>query len=191
MVFQATTEQLLDYPDKTRIFLDMDGTLAEFRTLSTLEDLLEPGYFLNLEPIQAMIEATHLLVTDDNYEVYILTSCLKESKTAIKEKSEWLNRYLPEIDKEHRIFARCGESKTAFLQNSIGIYANDVLIDDYHFNLNQWHGLPIKFFNGINGDKNEGWNQKGVYHTSSGQDIVNAIRFYATQEKQKEFTQER
>lgn len=36
--------------DKQRLFVDMDGTLAEFKPVDTLEVLYEKDYFLNLKP---------------------------------------------------------------------------------------------------------------------------------------------
>lgn len=36
--------------NKTKIYFDMDGTLAEWRPASSMEELLTPGYFASLAP---------------------------------------------------------------------------------------------------------------------------------------------
>ena len=53
----------------------MDGTLAEFRKVDTLEKLYEKGYFLNLEPHMNVVDSIRSIVTDHSeIEVYILSS---------------------------------------------------------------------------------------------------------------------
>ena len=67
------------------------------------------------------------------------------------EKEAWLDRYLPEIDTQHRIFVPCGSPKSAFVPE--GIKKSDVLLDDYSQNLHEWKGKGIKLMNGINGTR--------------------------------------
>ena len=50
--------------DRLRLYVDMDGTLAEFKKVDTLEKLYEKGYFLNLEPHMNVVEAIRSIVTD-------------------------------------------------------------------------------------------------------------------------------
>lgn len=136
--------------ERTRIFVDMDGTLAEFRTVDTLEKLYEKNYFLSLNPHYNVVDAVKLLNADPQYEVFILSAVLTDSKYALDEKNAWLDKYLPEIDKEHRVFPPCGESKKDYIPG--GIRESDCLLDDYTKNLLEWeppaHG--VKFINGIN-----------------------------------------
>ena len=77
----------------------MDGTLAEFKKVDTLEKLYEKGYFLNLEPNMNVVDAIRSIVTDHSeIEVYILSAVLSDSSYAVTEKNAWLDQYLPEID---------------------------------------------------------------------------------------------
>lgn len=144
-----------------RFFVDMDGTLAEFKYVNTIETLYEPGYFRNLLPQTHVVKAIKDLVAFDfrvflleQAEVYILSSVLSDSQTALQEKNEWLDEHLPEIDKEHRLFSPCGKDKAVFLkENGFELSPEDCLIDDYTKNLISWQeygGTGIKLLNGIN-----------------------------------------
>ncbi|MBE5968822.1 MAG: hypothetical protein E7242_01165 [Lachnospiraceae bacterium] len=134
-----------------RLFVDMDGTLAEFKPTSKLEDLYEKGYFLNLQPLPNVIDTIKKIKEENpDIEVFILSAVLTDSKYALQEKNEWLDKYIPEIDDEHRIFPPCGEDKSKYIEG--GVTMDDYLLDDYTFNLNSWDppGHGIKLLNGIN-----------------------------------------
>lgn len=134
-----------------RLFVDMDGTLAVFKNVDALETLYEQGYFLNLEPHRHVIEAVKRIINETpDIEVFILSSVLMDSQYALKEKNQWLDKYLPEINKEHRLFPPCGQAKKDFIPG--GINEKDWLLDDYTNNLKQWQppGRGIKLLNGIN-----------------------------------------
>lgn len=73
---------------RQRIFIDMDGTLAEFRNVDTLEKLYEPGYFLNLQPNSNVVNAVKLLIEKADVEVYVLSAYLTDSAYALDEKNE-------------------------------------------------------------------------------------------------------
>lgn len=136
---------------KQRLFVDMDGTLAVFQKVDTLETLYEKGYFENLNPIPNTIQAVkEILREHPDVEVYILSAHLADSPYALREKNAWLDKYLPEIDDAHRIFPPCGEDKKAYLPG--GIRNTDFLLDDYTHNLLLWEppARGIKLLNGIN-----------------------------------------
>ena len=42
---------------KTRLFVDMDGTLAEWQEGTPLEEVCAPGYFAQLPPNENMAKA--------------------------------------------------------------------------------------------------------------------------------------
>ncbi len=141
-------------PDRARLrlFVDMDGTLAEFRSVDTLETLYEKGYFAELRPQETVVEGIKTFMNENQAaEVFILSSVLTDSPYAAAEKEAWLDRYLPEIDTQHRIFVPCGSPKSAFVPE--GIKKSDVLLDDYSQNLHEWQGKGIKLMNGINGTR--------------------------------------
>lgn len=140
---------------KKRLFVDMDGTLAEFKKVDTLETLYEKDYFLDLKPQINVVEAVKDIIkkNENDIEVFILSAVLSDSKYALQEKNEWLDRYLPEIDKNHRIFPPCGENKRNYIPE--GIRNDDFLLDDYTHNLILWSppAKGIKLLNGINHTK--------------------------------------
>ena len=135
---------------RQRIFIDMDGTLAEFKTVDTLEKLYEPGYFLNLQPNSNVVNAVKLLIEKADVEVYVLSAYLTDSVYALDEKNKWLDRYLPELKKENRIFTPCGKEKTSAVPGNIR--EDDFLLDDYTKNLGEWEppARGIKLINDIN-----------------------------------------
>ncbi|MBD5556851.1 MAG: hypothetical protein HDQ95_16300 [Roseburia sp.] len=140
--------------EKIRLFVDLDGTAAEFRVVDTLEVLYEEGYFLNLLPQQNVVDAIrHIIREHPEVEVNILSAVLTDSKYALSEKNAWIDRYLPEITPEHRIFPPCGADKKDFIEDGVG--PTDFLLDDYSVNLQSWEppARGIKLMNGINGTK--------------------------------------
>lgn len=157
---------------KTRIFVDMDGTIAEWRKLhpsiDPLVEIRKKGYFFTLKPYPNMVEATKELCK--MYDVYILSAVI--SKQAIEEKNAWLDLFLPEV--QNRIFTIDGQDKKNFVPG--GVTSNDYLIDDRTLNLNLWEesGVGIKVLNGINSTKKT-WKGSKVSIFDSAQDIVNGI----------------
>lgn len=137
-----------------RLFVDMDGTLAEFKSVDSLEKLYEKGYFRNLKPQQTVVDAVKAMIQKyPDIEVNILSSVLSDSPHALAEKNAWLDEFLPEIPDAHRIFSPCGAEKTEYVLG--GVTQEDFLLDDYTPNLNTWDppAWGIKLMNGINGTK--------------------------------------
>lgn len=153
-----------DLSEKVRLFVDMDGTLAKFIPQDTLEPLFEKDYFSSLEPMQNVVEAVNFLnVNDVGVDVYILSACL-DTEFAKSEKNEWLDKYLPSIKPEQRIFVDYGENKSEVIPE--GIRLTDFLLDDYTKNLNDWclsGGQGIKILNGINNRSNS-WDGPRIDH---------------------------
>lgn len=139
---------------KMRLYVDMDGTLAEFRPVNRLETLYEQGYFAYLKPHPNVVGAIRQIVREHpEVEVNVLSAYLSDSNYALQEKNLWLDRYLPEIRAEHRIFLPCGTDKKQYIPG--GIRSTDVLLDDYTMNLSQWEppARGLKLLNGINHTK--------------------------------------
>ena len=158
---------LFNVDEQARLFVDIDGTLAKFIPVDSIEELYEPGYFRKLEPIENVINAIKLHIKNHpNMEVYVLSSVLSDRPYAAKEKNEWLDEYLPEIDREHRLYPPCGESKTLMVPG--GVTKRDFLLDDYSKNLHEWEkeGTAIKLKNGINGNKGTWVGSEVAYNTA-------------------------
>lgn len=160
---------------KKRLFMDMDGTLAEWRSEVGPEELYEKGYFASLRPYGAILDAVKSIWAaaqngEIDAELFILSAYLPDSSWAKAEKQEWLNEYLysmvraaaqyrrPMFDASHTLLVPCGNSKLDYVPG--GVRASDYLLDDYTLNLREWEqsgGTPIKVFNGCNGKRNVHW----------------------------------
>lgn len=144
---------------KRRLFVDMDGTLAEWKPTTKFEDLYEKNYFFDLAPYENVVEAVRKIVKEEpDIEVFILSAYLTDSDYALTEKQAWLDKYLPEIDQEHRIFCTCQTKVNKKEYAPGGILETDRLLDDYTMNLNDWEppAVGIKLINGIN-DTHKSW----------------------------------
>lgn len=161
-----------------RLFVDMDGTLAEFNKVDTLERLYEKDYFLNLKPQMSVVMAVNdIVLNHPEVEVYILSAVLSDSKYARTEKNQWLDKYLPGIDEKHRLYPTCGEDKAFYIRQNLGsISASDYLLDDYSKNLHLWEppAKGIKLMNGINGNYGT-WERDKVNMADGSEAIVNTI----------------
>lgn len=139
-----------------RLFVDMDGTLAVFKKVDTMEILYEKGYFLNLVPLHNVVDAIRLIIDDNEVEVNILSAYLTDSAYALEEKHKWLDKHLPELPVSNRLFIPCGMDKKEIINGKLG--TTDYLLDDYTHNLTLWQppARGIKLLNGIN-HTNESW----------------------------------
>lgn len=161
--------------EKKRLFVDMDGTLAEFKVVDTLERLYEPHYFERLKPNESVVAAVKDIVNNHpEIDVYILSAVLSDSKYALYEKKNWIKEYLPEIPEEKCLFPPCGSDKKDFIPD--GIRSDDFLLDDYSLNLNLWEppARGIKLLNGINGN-NGTWDKDCVSYLNNGEILSDKI----------------
>lgn len=161
--------------EKKRLFVDMDGTLAEFKVVDTLERLYEPHYFERLKPNENVVEAVrNIAANHPEIDVYILSAVLSDSKYALYEKKNWIKEYLPEIPEDRCIFPPCGSDKKDFIPD--GIRSDDFLLDDYSLNLNSWEppARGIKLLNGINGN-NGTWDKTCVSYLNDGKMLAEKI----------------
>ncbi len=144
-----------------RLFVDLDGTLAVFTPVEQIETLYQKGYFQNLKSYGNAVEGLKFYIKDNpETEVYILSSVLADSPYALDEKNAWLDQYLPQVDRAHRIFPLCGKNKADYVPG--GVKSTDILVDDYTDNLLSWQaagGTGIKMMNGINGTKGR-WQER-------------------------------
>ena len=161
---------------KRRLFIDMDGTIVVWNGDASFEEVAAPGYFSNIAPMNNSLMAVKYLVTEmsDKYEIFILSSVFEDGHS-IRDKNIWLDRYLPEIDAEHRIFVPYSRTKRDYVREVTGaIYDSDVLVDDFTKNLAAWHGVGIKILNGINGNKGT-WNGYVISHNMAPETMARAI----------------
>lgn len=160
--------------DKIRIFVDMDGTIARFHDENLyLERMFEKGFFRDLKPFENAVSAIKELVKDNTSEIFILSATV--NSCSLEEKQEWIDRYLPEIDKEHRIFTSLNVPKSEAIGHRLT--DKDILIDDYNKNLLEWQkagGTSVKAKNNINhkGLHGELWKGDLIDITDTAESIV-------------------
>ena len=175
---------------KKRLFVDMDGTLAEWRKISLKiesdEDrsdvlkkmndiLLTPGYFATLKPYENVVEAVWKL--SEKYEVFVVSCVINKNseQNPETEKNEWLDHFAFFIDKNHRIFVPDGENKMNYIPG--GIKKGDALLDDFTKNLTeavQSGMIGIKLLNDVN-EKKGSWAGPAVSKDYSAKDIAKGI----------------
>ena len=179
--------------DKIRIFVDMDGTLARFHDENLyLERMFEKGFFRDLKPFENAVSAIKELVKDNISEIFILSATV--NSCSLEEKQEWLDRYLPEIDKEHRIFTSLNVPKSEAIAHRLT--DKDILIDDYNKNLLEWQkagGTSVKAKNNINhkGLHGELWKGDLIDITDTAESIVERMtKIIVSREKGIEEEQE-
>lgn len=74
--------------EDARLLIDMDGTLAKFTPVETLELLYERGYFRNLELLQNVVDAIkEISRTHPEKQIYVMSSVLSDSRYALLEKT--------------------------------------------------------------------------------------------------------
>ena len=175
-----------------RLFVDMDGTLAEWRniqiSLEEYEDvslmpkkinelLATPGYFYSLQPHKNVVDAIKQLIKSGEIEVFILSCCLPTTlkSSPKKEKERWLKKYLPEIDKKHIICVPDGFDKRLFVPDSVK--ESDYLFDDYTHNLQLWEqsGKGIKLLNNVNSNRGT-WKGNQINFEKTGIEIADNIK---------------
>lgn len=177
---------------KNNLFVDMDGTLAHWRSPGeeyTLcghtryfhsDDIKEKGYFKELPPNEMVVSAIKNMIKDDNgLDVYILSSVLPvcENPAAFYEKQYWLKKYLPEIPSDRYVFIPNGRSKIDFL--NLELTDCNILLDDYTKNLQQFtmgkvKNVGVKILTGIN-DTHGSWLGDRADGLSSPERIVDDI----------------
>ena len=171
----------IDFSKPRRLFIDMDGTLCEWKKIEldltqeealdkdlvwskVQEVLLSPGYFKNLAPQMNVVKAVRFLAKEGLVDCHILSCVMEDTpvSTPQADKNAWLDRYLPEIDDAHRIFVPNGENKSNFVPNKTA--PEDFLLDDYTKNLREWEGTGIKLLNDVNNSNNTWKGSKVAYN---------------------------
>lgn len=160
------------------IFVDMDGVLAKYNK-NTYKYMYDKGFFLN-RPIQKVMIDSIKLISEQYHNVYILSSII-DSQHCKLEKNLWLNKHLPEISNDKRLYVPYDMTKSEFVKNKVDLSNSiNVLIDDFTKNLNEWtvpNAIPIKVLNGINNTKGSWLTNKGNYVSleNSTEEIVQYI----------------
>ena len=129
-----------------RVFIDMDGVLADFDRLKTElgvsgdEMKRTPGAYLRLEPIPGAIAAVRSLI-GMGFECWVATKPPTGIPEAYADKAAWVLRHLPEL------------RRRIIMTHDKGLLGdeNDYLIDDrpHKANCGKFRGALIHFGNGV------------------------------------------
>lgn len=129
------------------VFLDLDGTLSEYRFNNhisgnngfagqTWEELFFGDVFVNNRPLETMIK----LIKNLEYENVFILGAITTSHE-MNEKYEWLDKYYPFIKKDNIIFVSKSEYKLIAIEQyakKLKINKKDIVfIDDKHSTLRQ------------------------------------------------------
>jgi len=155
------------------IYVDMDGVIAKYeRGAYACADkgtpmYMRPGghYFKKVKPDVRMIEVVKSLC-DTKHRLNILTNVSNQGSMFLEQandKREWLHEHCPCINTDTQFIAIASTKR--FLVESLNmadgkyriaghiLTADDLLIDDYNKNLDDWvlaGGTAIKYLNGEN-----------------------------------------
>lgn len=160
---------------KKRVFIDMDGTVAEWKAAATLSDVKKIGYFSMLRPNENMLRAAIMLSMRKDVDTYILSKVL-DNAYAIPEKTGWLRHYAGNAFCGNRVIFVPMDAKKADVIPG-GIVPSDVLVDDFSQNLLEWQtfgGRGIKVLNDINGAGIK-WQGKRISIYDAPEEIVAEI----------------
>lgn len=159
------------------LYVDLDGTLAEWKPAAKPEELLEEGYFLNLQPHENVVAAVQTLIAM-GVKVYILSAYLADSLYAVEEKHAWVAKYLPELPTQNVWLTPCTIEKPMCVLSHGESMEQAVLLDDYTKNLNAWvayGGHGVKLRNGVNGTHGT-WTGPDVHLDQPPEAIVELLK---------------
>lgn len=137
------------------LFIDFNGTLAEFRCDDGPDKYAAKGYTATLLPQENVVEAVRYIIKNKLMNV-VFTGAVLPYEYCIEERYQWMKKYLPEVTEF--IFSDYGKSKLSAMIN-YGIRKGDVLLDDYNVNLQEGidHAvIPVKLVNQVN-DMHHSW----------------------------------
>lgn len=135
------------YTDK-HVFVDLDGTLAEYQNLPIDEfgniNFVEYEVFKYAKPVIEVINKLRHL-HEEGKEIYIVSA--SPNSIANKEKTEWVNKHVPFIKNENIYFVGNKNYKYVFLGELISklkLSTNDCMaIDDDHAVISTYKSLFI------------------------------------------------
>lgn len=127
---------------KTKVYLDMDGTIANLYGIENWLPRLksnDESIFLECAPIISEKELLNHFPTD-KYEISILSmtplgASAEYCKNVENQKNLWLDKFFPSLKK--RIYKPYGHNKN--LKNS----ASAILVDDSEPIRNSWKGIAL------------------------------------------------
>ena len=140
-MFIDKIKEICNKNKKVAMFIDMDGTIVEYRVYGEEKELIKAHEnLLNEKPVLPVIDVLEKINEIENIDLYILT--LSKSSKIKKEKKEWLSKYIGFIEKENWIILdkEIGEYnsenrnyiKYEHIKKKMNDYDYVILLDDDH-----------------------------------------------------------
>ena len=100
-------------------------------------------------------------------QLFIISASPNEQ--ADKDKLQWLQKYLPNIQEDNVTLCRLGQNKAQIIQDKYNIVINEecYLLDDYTKNLNEWEsfgGKGIKRITTVSDNSTKKWKGLELKH---------------------------
>ncbi len=138
------------YPDLPRLYIDMDGTVADFEKAMRARNIpaslakMVPGLYADLDPIPGAVEAINELTRWGLLDLMICTKAPDKNPYSICEKMFWIDRHLPVMH---------GRVIVTPDKGCMG-YNRDFIIDDFpHWaNAHSFRGTRVLFGDESNGE---------------------------------------
>lgn len=133
-----------------RIYLDMDGTIANLYAIENWLEMLNNFDTTPYEKAEPMVsEETLLNLINNGFELAIVSWTSKGNnkdydKAVRKAKKEWLKKVFPNVVFAEMHIVKYGTPKSQVVNNKF-----DILVDDELPNRKNWKGLaidPMDFF---------------------------------------------
>ncbi len=141
MEFVKRIEKICEEHKKVALFVDMDGTIVEYKIYQDGFITTESkGLFVNLPPVKVIIDKLEELNKIPNLDIFILS--MSRSNIIKEEKKEWLKKYAPFI-KESNYIILVRENgdynndtrnyiKVNTMKEKLNVYDYVMLLDDEH-----------------------------------------------------------
>lgn len=173
------------------LYFDMDGVVARYDYglyVPKQKNEIPPFLILNshvfrdLEPDDTILESLNILYSKYRDSEYVTVKILTNIPTGLLQaehtidKYEWCKKHIQGF-KQEDFFCTSVKKHNAVAQTLWSLTEDDILIDDYNKNLDNWTahgGHAVKYINGINSVNIK---YDSILHTWTPEGIVRKLEF--------------
>ena len=138
--FTNKINEIAEKYNKIAMFIDMDGTVVEYKLYTEEEFKKQCGNFINGEPLKIVIDKLRKINEIPNIDLYILS--LSKNTKIVEEKEIWLSNNMDFIKKENYIILNKENGqydkdnrdviKTNIMKDKLNEYDHFIFLDDDH-----------------------------------------------------------